>query len=148
MGKRVLDWRVYRVNKAWMGHNNRSSVTEIFRYSVVGVTSNVVGYLVYLFFTYLGCTPKLTMSLLYFTGATIGFYGNRSVTFAYKGSWLHSGLRYLMTHLAGYSINFSILAIFVDHLGYAHQLVQAAAILIVAGFLFTAFKFFVFKAPE
>ena len=46
--------------------------------------------------------------------------------------------------MARKELNLGILAIFVDHFGYAHQWVQAAAIMIVAGFLFFAFKYFVF----
>ena len=48
--------------------------------------------------------------------------------------------------LFGYLLNFVILLTFVDRLGYTHQWVQAAAIIIVAGFLFITFKYYVF--PE
>jgi hypothetical protein len=36
----------------------------------------------------------------------------------------------------------------VDMLGYPHQWVQIAAIFVVAGFLFIAFKYFVFRDTE
>jgi putative flippase GtrA len=84
------------------------------------------------------------MTLLYGVGAAVSFWGNRKLTFAHNGSLAGAGARYVMAHCIGYLINLTILIVMVDKLGYAHQLVQAIAILIVAAFLFLAFKFFVF----
>lgn len=126
----------------------RGSLEQLAVYGFVGILTNLAGYLVYLLVTPLGATPKLTMTLLYCAGATIGYLGNRTLTFAHKGNLLGSGIRYLVAHGLGYCINLAILIIFVDRLGYAHQWVQAAAILIVAGFLFVTFKFFVFATPK
>ena len=123
---------------------NRSSVTQLFRYAIVGIANNVAGYMVYLLITYLGATPKISMTLLYAVGAAIGFWGNHKLTFAHQGSVLGAGIRYLIAHCFGYFINLVILLIWVDRLGYAHQLVQAIAIFVVAAFLFMVFKFFVF----
>jgi putative flippase GtrA len=122
----------------------RKFVTQLFRYALVGLLSNVAGYLVYLAFTYLGGTPKVTMTLLYGVGAAIGFFGNRSLTFEHQGNIMGAGIRYIIAHSFGYLINLSILIVFVDKLGCAHQRVQAIAIFVVAAFLFLAFKVFVF----
>ena len=65
---------------------SRTSYRQLFRYALVGVMSNVVGYLIYLLLTYLGATPKVTMSFLYGIGAAVGFFGNRGFTFAHQGS--------------------------------------------------------------
>lgn len=127
-----------------MAELKRSSFSQLFYYGLVGVVSNLAGYMVYLLLTHLGTTPKITMTLLYTAGATIGYIGNRNLTFAHKGSHLASGVRYLMAHLVGYAINLSILFVFVDRLYYPHQFVQAVAIFVVAAFLFSAFKFYVF----
>lgn len=127
---------------------SKDAATQLFRYAFVGVMSNAAGYLVYLLFTYLGATPKLTMSLLYGVGATLGFFGNRRLTFSYKGALLGSGIRYLIAHAFGYLLNLAILIVFVDSFGFAHQMVQAVAILVVAAFLFTTFKFFVFRSEN
>jgi putative flippase GtrA len=125
---------------------NRQSAVQLFRYGLIGLASNFAGYLVYLCLTYLGIMPKIAMSVLYVAGATIGFLGNRRLTFAHKGSLAGAGVRYVVAHCFGYVINLSILILMVDKLGYPHQWVQAAAIFVVAAFLFLAFKFFVF--PE
>lgn len=125
--------------------NTKETITQLFRYAFVGVVSNVTGYLIYLSITHLGVAPKLAMSVLYGVGAAIGFFGNHSLTFSYKGAMKGAGIRYLMTHSVGYLLDLTILVVFVDNFGYPHQLVQAVAVLLVAMFLFIAFKFFVFR---
>lgn len=122
----------------------RKLILQLFRFALVGFLSNIAGYLVYLALTYFGGTPKVTMTLLYSVGAAVGFFGNRNLTFEYEGSVMRAGVRYVIAHGVGYAINLSILILFVDKLGYAHQWVQAGAIFIVATFLFLAFKVFVF----
>jgi putative flippase GtrA len=118
---------------------------QLIRYGLVGVVSNAAIYFVYLLITYLGVEPKTAMTLVYIIGASIGFIGNRKWTFAHRGDPTSAALRYVLAHLCGYLLNFMILFTFVDRLGYAHQWVQAAAIIIVAGFLFIVFKYFVFR---
>lgn len=122
-------------------------IVQLFHYSLVGIGSNLVGYIIYLLITYFGGTPKTTMSILYGVGATISFWGNRKLTFAHKGNLLGTLVRYFFAHSLGYCLNLVILIVMVDNFGYAHQWVQAIAILIVAFFLFFTFKFFVFKEP-
>lgn len=114
------------------------------RYGVVGIASNLVAYFIYIFITYLGVDPKKTMTLLYVSGAAIGFWGNKRWAFLHSGATLTSGVRYLVAHLCGYLINLFLLLTFADKLGYPHQWVQAVAIVIVAAFLFVAFRYFVF----
>ena len=128
--------------------NRRRSVIQLFHYGLIGIASNLAGYIIYLLVTYLGATPKMTMSLLYGVGAVIGFLGNRKLTFAHKGSLLGAGVRYVIAHCFGYVINLVILIVMVEELGYPHQWVQAIAIFIVAAFLFLVFKFFVFRNPS
>ena len=119
--------------------------SQLSRYALVGIVSNFAGYMVYLLATHLGSTPKITMTVLYGTGAAIGYAGNRNFTFAHHGSVLDSGIRYLIAHVLGYLTNLFILFYFADTLGFPHQWVQAAAIFIVAGFVFITSKFFVFN---
>ena len=126
----------------------RKSISQLFRYALIGFLSNVAGYLVYLVLTYFGGTPKVTMTLLYGVGAAVGFFGNRNLTFEHEGSVMRAGGRYVIAHGVGYMINLSILILFVDRLGYAHQWVQALAVFIVAAFLFLAFKIFVFPVTN
>ena len=124
----------------------RIPAAQLLNYALVGLLSNGLGYVLYLFLIALGSTPKLTMTALYITGALISFVGNQRLTFSYQGGTLGSGIRFVLAHAVGYAINFCLLAVLVDHFGYAHQWVQALAIFVVAGYLFLALKFFVFKA--
>ena len=117
---------------------------QLIRYGLVGVVSNAAIYFIYLLVTSFGVEPKIAMTLVYIIGASIGFIGNRKWTFAHRGDSSSAALRYVLSHLLGYLLNLLILFIFVDHLGYARQWVQVVAIIIVAGFLFVVFKYFVF----
>lgn len=125
-----------------------STVIQLIKYGAIGFATNSAGYLLYLIITYIGIPPVVAMTLLYALGATIGFFGNRKLTFSYEGSVIGSGIRYILTHLAGYALNLAILVIFVDRLGYPHKIVQAIAILCIAAFLFIMFKVFVFRSTR
>lgn len=120
------------------------SVLQLFRYGLVGAVINLALYCFYLLVTYFGMEPKKAMTAAYIAGVLIGFAGHRKWTFAHKGALLGSGVRYLVAHFFGYMLNFFILLMFVDRLGYSHQWVQATAIIVVAGFLFVTFRCFVF----
>lgn len=87
------------------------------------------------------------MTIVYVTGASVGYFGNRQWTFAHRGKILPTLVKYGMAHCCGYLMNFAILYVFVDRMSYPHQIVQAVAIVIVAGFLFLAFKKIVFARP-
>jgi len=126
----------------------RESLPYLLSYAMIGVATNLAGFSVYLLLTSLGNTPKITMTVLYVLGASISFFANKKITFSYTGNVLGSGIRYIITHLFGYLLNFLILMIFVDKLGYPHQLVQGIAIFVVAGFLFVCFKMFVFRGGK
>lgn len=121
---------------------------QLFRYALVGVASNLAGYLLYLLITHAGVAPKLAMTLLYAVGATLGFVGNRTFTFGHTAAVRQAGLRYVLSHILGYFINLAIQIIMVDKLGFAHQLAQGFGICVVAVFLFLMFKFFVFAAEQ
>jgi len=129
----------------YFGITNRKLLAQLHRYALVGIASNLVGYVVYLLITYFGIEPKLAMSLLYLVGTSVGFWGNGKLTFAHSGSHFSAGFRYVIVYCLGYFVNLSILIVMVDRLGYAHQWVQAIAIFVVATFLFLALKFFVFR---
>ncbi len=121
------------------------SMQQLIRYGFVGVVSNLSIYCIYLLITYRGVEPKTAMTLMYLFGATISFIGNRKWTFAHRGDAIRAAMRYVSAHLIGYLLNLLIIFILVDRLGYSHQWVQAAAIIVVAGLLFLIFKYFVFS---
>jgi putative flippase GtrA len=105
-----------------------------------------VGYTAFVIIIKLGAEPKRTMTCMYAVGATIGFFTNRKWTFSHEGRLLRAGAKYCAAHFGGYLLNLILLYTFVDRLGYRSQWVQAIAIVVVAGYLFLAFKYFVFPA--
>lgn len=118
---------------------------QLARFGLVGLASNAAGYLAYLLVTSLGVAPKLAMTALYLVGAVLGFVGNRSFTFGHEGTLLSSGARYACVHVIGYAICLGIQFLVVDWWRYPHQIAQAAAVLIVALYLFFALRHFVFS---
>ena len=124
----------------YFGPLKSKTLRQLFRYGMIGLLTNFLGYALYFFLTYLWSSPKLTMTVLYSAGALIGFFAN-------DGRIGVAGMRYMFAQLLGYLLNLSLLVLFVDRLGFAHQLVQAVAIVVVAIFLFVLLRFFVF-APQ
>lgn len=51
----------------------RKTFRQLFSYALIGILTNVLGYAFYLLLTYLWDAPKITMTALYFVGASIGF---------------------------------------------------------------------------
>jgi len=139
----VLQFWIMRKSN-WLGISFR----ELIKYGIVGLATNATGYAVFLLVTHFGIKPRYAMTVLYAIFATIGFLGNRHWTFSHSGGLLGTGVRYAISHLFGYMINYVMLLILAERLGYPYQIVQAAAIFIVAGFLFLAFKYFVFAKPS
>lgn len=129
-----------------MSHSeNRKPLRQMFSYLLIGVLTNTTGYGLYILLTYFGNTPKLAMTALYSAGAIIGFFANRHFTFGHNGNIGNAGIRYLLAQLLGYFLNFILLSLFVDWLGFPHQVVQAIAIVVVALFLFTLSRTYVFS---
>lgn len=118
--------------------------TQFIRYVLVGVATNASSYILYLVFTAAGNSPTLVVSVLYPFTMAAGFIANKSLTFNFQGKSNLALMRFLVAHLLGYLLNLAILATFFNRLGLPHQLVQLAAIFIVAVFLFVTSRYFVF----
>ncbi len=114
------------------------------RYIIVGLASNLVLYVVYLFFTMLGMGHKTAMTLLYVIGTLQTFIFNKRWTFSHVGNIQKSMMRYFAAYGGCYVLNFMLLYTFVDGLGWPHALVQGLAILLVAALLFLVQKHWVF----
>lgn len=144
----VLAWPLCVMRSPGMLLLDLGVFRQLLRYVLVGLATNCSGYALYLLLTYMGTTPKLTMSALYATAALLGFFANRTFTFRHDGHIGGAGVRFLLAHILGYVLNLALLLVFVDHLGFAHELVQGCAIVVVAAFLFVSFRLFVFPGKR
>lgn len=124
---------------------NTTSLKQIFRYGIIGFAHNFTGYFVFLLFTWLGVDPKLVVAVVYPIFAAISYIANKRWTFSHNGEYKRSVLYYVIAHLIGCGLNLFMLYYFVDILHYPHELVQALAVFVVAGFLFLIFRFVVFR---
>ncbi len=68
------------------------------RYIIVGLASNLVLYVVYLFFTMLGMGHKTAMTLLYVIGTLQTFIFNKRWTFSHVGNIQKSMMRYFAAY--------------------------------------------------
>lgn len=144
MGKLALAWRFSMNAKEKQSLSKKRTLRQLLSYALIGALTNLSGYAVYLYITYIGGDPKLTMTILYSFGALIGFFANRRFTFHHSGNIASAGIRYLTAQLLGYLLNLFLLVVFVDIFGFAHQIVQATAVVVVAIFLFVLSRIFVF----
>lgn len=117
---------------------------QVFRYSLVGIFSNIVAYGIYLVIVFLGVNPFLSMTLVYVLACTIAFAGNRGWTFRSSVSLRKSSRRYVIAQLIGYLTNLLMLSILYLFLGTPHQIAQLIGIIFVAIELFLLNKYFVF----
>ena len=119
--------------------------TQLLRYAVVGLCSNLVLYFLYLSLTRLGLGHKTAMTLLYVAGTSLTFVFNKTWTFGHKGLLGRTFFAYSSIYAAGYIVNLIALYVLVDRLGYDHRWVQGVMIILIALLLFTLQKSVVFK---
>lgn len=118
---------------------------QFMRYALVGIVSNLLLYIAYLYLTTFGLDHKSAMTLLYSFGVLSTFIVNRSYTFNHLGIRHAVFLRYAAVYALGYLLNFMLLWLGVDCLGFPHQGVQAIAIVAVAVIVFLMHKDWVFR---
>lgn len=123
----------------------RASIGQLFRYGLVGLGSNALLYVAYLFLAGLGMDPKVAMTITYCAGVLLTFAFNRTWSFRHQGRMQGAFVRYLLSYAFGYLLNLAVLWVAVGLLGWHHQLVQGVMILTLAVFLFILQKYWVFS---
>jgi len=144
MEKRASVWRFWMNAKSTLSPY-RKTARQLFSYAFIGVLTNLSGYSFYLLLTYSGGTPKLTMTAMYAIGAVLSFFANRKFTFRHDGHVGAAGIRFMIAYMLGYLLNMLLLVMFVDWMGFPHQIIQAVAIVVVAVLLFFLSRIFVFS---
>ena len=123
-----------------------ATFSQVLRYGIIGVGSNIMLYGCYLVLTWIGVGHKLAMTLLYATGVLQTFFFNKRWTFQYGGSGKKAFQRYLLAYGAGYCLNFAVLYVLVDRMSFRHEIVQGAMIVCLAALLFLLQRQWVFPA--
>lgn len=119
---------------------------QLSRYALVGLVSNIVGYLLYLLLTYAGMGHKTAMTLLYAVGVLQTFYFNRGWSFGHDGEISVAFVRYVSAYAIGYLFNLAMLMLLVDQWGWPHQWMQGVMIFVLACMLFLLQRYWVFRA--
>ena len=127
---------------------SRQITHQFLRYSLVGVTSNAVGYSFYLLVTSLGLGSVQGMSLVYACACLASFAGNKKWTFGDSTRARTIFPRYVAIQIVGYLTNLLLLLVFYKRFGLPHQCVQLLAIAVVATELFILSKYYVFRGAQ
>lgn len=117
---------------------------ELMKFLIVGSLVNIIGYLLYILITQFGISPQISMTVVYFGGTFANFYAQRRWVFSQTKSTSPVLIRYVMTYLSGYCLNWSFLEIFVTQFGYSHEIVQGVSLVAIALYIFLMLKFCVF----
>lgn len=114
------------------------------RFGIVGLASNALLFIFYLILTSLGVGPKIAMTGMFLVGTLQTFFFNKRWTFGHSGGSQKALVKYFVVYACAYVVNLLVLFVFVDRLGYPHQVVQGLMILFLAVFIFLLQKFWVF----
>lgn len=117
---------------------------QILSFGIVGLTSNVLLFLLYLFLTNAGVDPKLVVTALYLLGLVWTFVFNKRWSFSHRGEWGRSGLRYLLLYGGLYFTNVSTLLVLVDFFLLPHAIVQIGVFMAFIPIVFLMQRYWVF----
>jgi putative flippase GtrA len=111
-------------------------IPQMIRFGFVGLVSNLILYFVYLIITAVGVEYKISMTVLFCLGALQTFFFNKRWTFNHDGLLRSSLIKYLTVYSFAYLFDLGCLMVFVDVLGYPHQIIQGILIIVVALMLY------------
>lgn len=119
---------------------------QFLRYAVIGLLLNAALYGAYVLLTHTVMGSRAAMTVTYVSGVLLGFVLNRRITFRYRGGNAGALTRYVASYAIGYLINLAALWLLVDHVGIAHEIVQAVVIVTLPVVLFALQRYWVFPA--
>ncbi len=135
-------------NRLFQALKKNNSQTQFLRFVLVGITVNVLLYVIYIELTSSGLGPKISASVIYFFGIAINFFAHKKVTFANTLSNKQQWLPFIALSLSVYAINIAGLYVLVDKLHLTHQIVQGFMIVVCAFISFTVQKIAIFKVGK
>lgn len=124
------------------------TIIQLLKFGAAGITSNLLAFMVYLSITLAGVEYKASMTIVYFMALFLSYLMNSRWAFESGGSGRGVFVRYLLVYAFGYVLNLSLLIIFVDFIGFSHQIIQALSVGILAVLLFFLQKYWVFSKQK
>ncbi|MET1154659.1 GtrA family protein [Arthrobacter sp.] len=118
---------------------------SILKFAVVGVINNAIGYGTFVVLSLAGMPAIAAMTISYSLGMAVSFAGNRKWTFGHEGRMAPALLRFLAVNAVGYTINFTILKLFVEGSGFPQIPVQLVAVGLVAVVTFLLMRLWAFR---
>jgi putative flippase GtrA len=133
----------YRViNKIYL-----SNLKQFFLYARNGLILNSICYLLYLFFTKIGCSPFLSITIIYPVGILLSYYFHSKYSFKTKlrSNELTYIFRYLIIYVLGYLLNIIILHVLHNIILLSHEVSQLIATIVAPFYFFASNKVWVFN---
>ncbi|ABY21817.1 hypothetical membrane protein [Renibacterium salmoninarum ATCC 33209] len=87
------------------------------RFAVVGLTSNLLGYLLFVVLSLFGASAFIALTASFLLSMVISYFGNRGFTFAHQGAAGRSAAKFLAVAAFAYAFNFGILMALCTALG-------------------------------
>lgn len=129
-----------------MKYNSKNyKLGSLIKFIIVGLSSNLFLYFIYLFFVNLGLDYKIAVSIIYIVGILYTYAINSVWTFGCNGDHRVLLIKYIFLYFFFYIINLSLLAILVDRMSLAHELVQGGLIFLISMLNFSIQKYWIFK---
>jgi putative flippase GtrA len=125
-----------------------AALARVFRFVVVGLVNNAVGYGLFVVQSLAGVGHTEAMTVSYVVGMAVSFWGNRAWTFGHEGPLWPTVFRFLGANAAGYAVNYGLLNTFVEGWGWPQIPAQLAATAVVAACTFTLMRLWVFPAAR
>lgn len=121
-----------------------AALARAFRFVVVGLVNNAVGYGLFVVQSLAGVGHTEAMTVSYAVGMAVSFWGNRAWTFGHEGPLWPTILRFLGANAVGYTVNYGLLNGLVEGCGWPQIPAQLAATAVVAVCTFTLMRLWVF----
>jgi putative flippase GtrA len=122
--------------------------TQIVRFGIVGFSSNVTLYLLFILLVDFGLDEKIVVTVVYVIGLSLAFVFNRRWSFAHRGGMTKSLRRYLLLYFSLYLINVVVLWVAVGMYCFPHEVVQAIVVLMFIPIVFVMQRSWVFARKE
>lgn len=117
---------------------------QFLRFSLIGLFSNSLLFVLYLGFTGIGLGHKTAMTLMWIFGIVQTFVVNKKWSFQDNGAYSWTFVRYLTVYALVYVLNFIMMVMLVDSAGLPHWIVQGAMMFINGLVIFCLLKSWVF----